>query len=220
MASPPRTGDPPFAVPLASSDHHARANEMPARTLIVTAGISVVSLSLLAGGCSPPRPPAQAPPPMVKVVRVEQKDVPVYGEWIGTLDGMVNADIRAQVSGYLLTRHYTEGSLVKKGQLLFALDPPAVRSSARPGKRPARSGQRAGAAGGGEPGQDPARCRSLYPVSQSESRHRAGSRQRRPGQSRRQGPGRGGEGGASWQPRPTRRDRGAQSGVSRTSFAD
>jgi len=60
---------------------------------------------------------------MVKIVRVTQKDVPVYGEWIGTLDGMVNAEIRAQVSGYLLTQHYTEGSLVKKGQLLFALDP-------------------------------------------------------------------------------------------------
>jgi membrane fusion protein (multidrug efflux system) len=60
---------------------------------------------------------------MVKTVRVEQKDVPVYGEWIGTLDGMVNAEIKAQVSGYLLTQHYTEGSLVKKGQLLFALDP-------------------------------------------------------------------------------------------------
>jgi membrane fusion protein (multidrug efflux system) len=60
---------------------------------------------------------------MVKVVRVEQKDVPVYGEWIGTLDGMVNADIKAQVSGYLLTKHYTEGSFVRKGELLFALDP-------------------------------------------------------------------------------------------------
>jgi membrane fusion protein (multidrug efflux system) len=54
---------------------------------------------------------------------VEQQDVPVYGEWIGTLDGMVNAEIKAQVSGYLLSQHYTEGSLVRKGQLLFGLDP-------------------------------------------------------------------------------------------------
>jgi RND family efflux transporter MFP subunit len=96
---------------------------MPARTQIVTAGISLVSLSLLAGGCAAPAPQAQTPPLVVKVVDVEQKDVPVYGEWIGTLDGMVNAEIKAQVSGYLLTQHYTEGSLVKKGQLLFALDP-------------------------------------------------------------------------------------------------
>ena len=96
---------------------------MPARTQIVTAGISLVSLCLLAGGCAAPAPQAQTPPLVVKVVDVEQKDVPVYGEWIGTLDGMVNAEIKAQVSGYLLTQHYTEGSLVKKGQLLFALDP-------------------------------------------------------------------------------------------------
>ena len=53
---------------------------------------------------------------------MEQKDVPVYGEWIGTLDGMVNAEIKAQVTGYLLTQHYTEGSFVRKGQLLFELD--------------------------------------------------------------------------------------------------
>ena len=54
---------------------------------------------------------------------VEQKDVPIYGEWIATLDGMVNAEIKAQVTGYLLTQDYTEGSFVKKGQLLFEIDP-------------------------------------------------------------------------------------------------
>jgi membrane fusion protein (multidrug efflux system) len=102
---------------------NARANEMPARTLIVTAGISLVSFFVFAGGCAAPEPQAQTPPPTVKALRVEQTDVPVYGEWIGTLDGMVNAEIKAQVSGYLLAQHYTEGSLVKKGQLLFALDP-------------------------------------------------------------------------------------------------
>jgi RND family efflux transporter MFP subunit len=90
----------------------------------VAVGISLTSLFLLfAGGCSAPPPQAQSPPPDVEVVQVEQKDVPVYGEWIGTLDGMVNAEIKAQVTGYLLTQHYAEGSLVKKGQLLFALDP-------------------------------------------------------------------------------------------------
>src|SRR6266404_1319699 len=69
--------------------------------------------------------PAQAAPrPLdVEVVRVEQKDVPVYSEWIGTTEGMVNADIKAEVSGYLLKQDYKEGSLVKKGQLLFELDP-------------------------------------------------------------------------------------------------
>jgi membrane fusion protein (multidrug efflux system) len=59
----------------------------------------------------------------VQVAEVEQKDVPIYGEWIGTLDGLVNADIKAQVSGYLLRQAYTEGSFVRQGQLLFEIDP-------------------------------------------------------------------------------------------------
>jgi membrane fusion protein (multidrug efflux system) len=62
-------------------------------------------------------------PPEVEVARVEQRDVPIYRQWIGTLDGMVNAAIKAQVTGYLLTQNYTEGSFVKKGQLLFGIDP-------------------------------------------------------------------------------------------------
>ena len=66
----------------------------------------------------------QAPPsPMVEVATVEQRDVPVYGEWIGTLTGQVNADVRGQVTGYLLTRKYKEGSYVRKGELLFEIDP-------------------------------------------------------------------------------------------------
>jgi len=59
----------------------------------------------------------------VAVAQVEQKDVPIYSEWIGTLDGFVNADIKAQVPGYLQKQDYTEGSFVQKGQLLFEIDP-------------------------------------------------------------------------------------------------
>jgi RND family efflux transporter MFP subunit len=70
------------------------------------------------------KPTAQSPPlPVVEVAPVEQRDVPVYGEWIGTLSGQVNADVKAQVTGYLLTRNYKEGSYVRKGQLLFEIDP-------------------------------------------------------------------------------------------------
>ncbi len=61
--------------------------------------------------------------PDVEVVQVEQKDVPIYGEWIGTLDGLVNADVRAQVTGYLMRQGYQEGGFVKQGQLLFEIDP-------------------------------------------------------------------------------------------------
>jgi RND family efflux transporter MFP subunit len=66
---------------------------------------------------------AQAGPADVEVVQVEQKDVPIYGEWIGTFDGLVNADVRAQVSGYLEKQGYQEGAFVKQGQLLFQIDP-------------------------------------------------------------------------------------------------
>jgi membrane fusion protein (multidrug efflux system) len=59
----------------------------------------------------------------VEVVEVEQRDVPIYGQWIGTLDGFVNADVKAQVTGYLLKQEYKEGSFVSKGQLLFQIDP-------------------------------------------------------------------------------------------------
>jgi len=62
-------------------------------------------------------------PADVEVVQVEQKDVPIFGEWIGTLDGMTNADVRAQVTGYLLRQGYQEGAFVRKGQLLFEIDP-------------------------------------------------------------------------------------------------
>jgi membrane fusion protein (multidrug efflux system) len=62
-------------------------------------------------------------PPLVEVVEVEQQNVPIYGEWIGTLDGLVNADVRAQVTGYLQTQAYREGAFVKQGQLLFQIDP-------------------------------------------------------------------------------------------------
>jgi membrane fusion protein (multidrug efflux system) len=59
----------------------------------------------------------------VEVLTVIQKDVPVYKEWIGTLDGLVNATIRAQVQGYLIRQNYREGDVVKKGQILFEIDP-------------------------------------------------------------------------------------------------
>src|ERR1700683_1103446 len=66
---------------------------------------------------------AHPPAPDVEVVQVEQKDVPIFGEWIGTLDGFTNADVRAQVTGYIMRQGYQEGAFVKKGQLLFEIDP-------------------------------------------------------------------------------------------------
>jgi membrane fusion protein (multidrug efflux system) len=79
-----------------------------------------ISFSLL--GCKKKKPPPP-PPPEVQVITVNPTNVPIFEEWIGTLDGYVNAQIHAQVSGYMLTQNYSEGSQVKIGQLLFEIDP-------------------------------------------------------------------------------------------------
>jgi RND family efflux transporter MFP subunit len=85
----------------------------------------LIVLGLIIGALRPKRVAGapQGDAPDVEVVNVEQRDVPIFGEWIGTLDGLVNADVRAQVTGYLLRQSYTEGGFVKKGQLLFEIDP-------------------------------------------------------------------------------------------------
>jgi membrane fusion protein (multidrug efflux system) len=84
----------------------------------------VLAASLFSSGCREKNAQAGNPPAVdVEVVQVQQKDVPIYGEWIGTLDGLVDADVRAQVTGYLLKQAYVEGSFVRKGQLLFQIDP-------------------------------------------------------------------------------------------------
>src|ERR1700723_2487932 len=94
---------------------------------LVIAGVGVlclVVLGVIIGARSNHVSGAQPGAPTdVEVVQVEQKDVPIFGEWIGTLDGLVNADVRAQVTGYLQRQGYQEGAFVKKGQLLFQIDP-------------------------------------------------------------------------------------------------
>jgi membrane fusion protein (multidrug efflux system) len=86
-------------------------------------GVVLVVIVALVIGLRKKATPAAPAPLQVDVVQVQQQDVPIYSEWIGTTDGMVNADIRAQVSGYLLSKNYTEGAFIKKGQLLFEIDP-------------------------------------------------------------------------------------------------
>ena len=88
-------------------------------------GLVAAVLSVSALGCSDGKVRASAPPPppVVEVAPVIQKDVPVQGEWVGTLEGFVNAQIQPQVSGYLIRQDYQEGALVRRGQLLFEIDP-------------------------------------------------------------------------------------------------
>jgi membrane fusion protein (multidrug efflux system) len=85
------------------------------------AQVMATAILLSSLGCGKSEPP-KPPPPEVVVVQVEQQDVPVWKEWIGTLDGLVNAQIRPQVTGYLVRQTYTDGAFVKKGQLLFEID--------------------------------------------------------------------------------------------------
>ena len=84
----------------------------------------VPALLLLATACSQQKAAVPAPPPpQVSVTKVIAKDVPVYGDWVATLDGYVNAQIQPQVSGYLIKQDYKEGSFVHKDEVLFEIDP-------------------------------------------------------------------------------------------------
>ncbi len=78
---------------------------------------------LVGSGCKPKTEAPPPAPPVVQVVAVVSSNVPVYREWVGTVDSEVNASITAQVSGYLLSRNYQEGAKVTNGQVLFQIDP-------------------------------------------------------------------------------------------------
>jgi RND family efflux transporter MFP subunit len=78
--------------------------------------------ALLCAGCAQKKSPPPRPP-QVQVARVVQKDVSIYGEWVATLDGYVNAQIQPHVTGYLIKQDYREGSLVHKDDVLFEIDP-------------------------------------------------------------------------------------------------
>jgi membrane fusion protein, multidrug efflux system len=86
------------------------------------AHVLITAILLVCLGCGKSEPPKPGPPD-VDVVQVEQKDVPIWKDWIGTLDGLVNAQIKPQVTGYLLRQTYKDGAFVKKDQLLFEIDP-------------------------------------------------------------------------------------------------
>ena len=94
-----------------------------------SAGVLAVAILILVTHSRAKRTEQSPAPPIVEVAQVVQGDVPIYGEWIGTLTGQVNADVKAQVTGYLLTQNYKEGSYVKKGQLLFEIDPRPFRAA-------------------------------------------------------------------------------------------
>jgi len=88
--------------------------------------VPIVALSvacLMWQGCTKAPSATAAPVAHVKVVSVVQQNVPIYSEWVATLDGYVNAQIQPHVSGYIIKQNYQEGSVVRKGQVLFEIDP-------------------------------------------------------------------------------------------------
>src|SRR5438874_2380026 len=86
--------------------------------------LMIAGLSLALAGCTGSTKAASAlPPAVVEVATVVQQDTPIYSEWVATLDGYVNAQIQPRVAGYLIKQNYKEGSVVRKGQVLFEIDP-------------------------------------------------------------------------------------------------
>lgn len=101
-----------------------RPDGLAARSLCSLASIAL--LAILLAGCSQHAQPVAGAGMMslpVDYVIAQQADVPIANEWVGTLDGFVNAQIQPQVSGYLVQQLYREGSVVQKGQVLFQIDP-------------------------------------------------------------------------------------------------
>lgn len=105
-----------------SYDAHVRSLFVP-RALLAATFLPVWALAC--GESAPPAPP----PPEVLFVEAVQRDVPVISEWLGTTEGSVDAGIRSQVTGYLVSRDYQEGQRVKKGDLLFRIDPRTFRAA-------------------------------------------------------------------------------------------
>ncbi len=102
-------------------------------------GFSVLVLGgflLLLAGCSSSssKGASAPPPPVVEVATVVQQDTPIYSEWVATLDGYVNAQIQPRVSGYIIKQNYKEGSVVRKGEVLFEIDPRPFKAALDPGE--------------------------------------------------------------------------------------
>lgn len=97
---------------------------------VPSAGVILLALFCVVffPACKKPQP-ATPPPPQVEVVPVIQKDVPIQREWVGTVDGLVNAVIKPQVTGYLVRQDYKEGEMIRKGRVLFEIDPRPFQAS-------------------------------------------------------------------------------------------
>jgi len=116
----------------------------PRRTKIIfhiVGCLLVVAFASFSAGCKEAPKATARPPEPVKVAPVVQKDVPIYAEWVGTTVGYVTAQIRARVSGYLISQNYKEGTVVKAGALLFQIDPRQYQNSVNQAKAQLRTAE-------------------------------------------------------------------------------
>jgi membrane fusion protein, multidrug efflux system len=111
------------------SERHRQWATVTSNLVTIVCGLGI--LVITGAGCSAkkPVPAGPAQPTPVTVVATEPRDVPLTSEWVGTLDGNVNAQIQPQASGYLIKQDYREGSEVSKGQVLFEIDPRPLQAA-------------------------------------------------------------------------------------------
>ncbi|HVO62560.1 MAG TPA: efflux RND transporter periplasmic adaptor subunit [Terriglobales bacterium] len=107
-----------------TSEHQKPATcALGRQILLVLSLFAVIILNSALVGCGSGNAAVKLPDTEVLVAPPVQQDVPVHSEWVATLDGYVNAEIHPQVSGYMIKQNYTEGSVVRRGQVLFEIDP-------------------------------------------------------------------------------------------------
>ena len=133
--------DPEFRVALRPQDSSARNHRAPfmfADLRFVVRQASFLALFatalVICASCSSNKEQPPPPPPGVTIASVLQKDVPIHQEWVGTMAGNVDADIRPKVEGFLLKQIYTEGSFVRKGEPMFELDARQAQASVEQAK--------------------------------------------------------------------------------------
>ena len=124
------------ATPLQGSVSERGPSNLPPRKLALLLLIFIcAAIAALISGCSKANSPqAELGTQEVLVTQVIRQDVPVVKEWIGSLDGSVNADIRARVSGYVTSQNYREGTVVHEGDLLFQIDPSTYEAAVEQAK--------------------------------------------------------------------------------------
>jgi multidrug efflux pump subunit AcrA (membrane-fusion protein) len=95
------------------------------RPRVAASYMAAMLLAVLSAGCKEKQQASAVGPPDVEVTEVTQRNVPVYNEWVAQLNGRTNAQITPRVQGYLLVQNYRNGFFVRKGQLLYEIDPRA-----------------------------------------------------------------------------------------------